>query len=651
MKEQQLFSDFTAGELAPAFKGRPDLQLYNRGASLVTNCIPQIPCGFAFRGGLYRAADNLHGKCVLVPFIISSTVAYILEVGFYGSAGYIRYWLNGELVKSGGPPVESATTYAEADLPALCFAQTSNQIIITHRGYAPRSVTWDGANFSFGTITIAGNAGQVPFQSAGNYPGICAFFNGRLYLASTTNATTTIWASRPYDFEDFTFFDTITTTTKQLRDPIRTWTGNCTNGSAEITSIAAATVTALKVGDRVTGTDIPTDTFIQAKGTTSITLDKTATGAHTAQTFTSYWHDNSIPEYEDVSTTRDVITEGNAFVMELASDQNEQIVGLVAAKDLIVRTTSGERVIPTTITAVDLSCVKETGYGSAAVQAFLFERSMVMVEAGGRTIREYRYTKDGYESPELTFHARSLFESSTIIDIDYQNTPIPTIWAVLASGEMRGCVYSDANGIAAWFRLTTVSGTIESLAVVPGTSGDDLYVSVLRGSTRSMEKLVTTCHLDNCRQATKSAGKVTGITWITGAATVVYNNVHYDVTVAANEATLPSAIPDGSTVYLGKEYTGTVTTMPTQMETPLGPGPMRKRTVTRAIAKVLASYPFKAGTAEASLEQAKFTGPATGDYTIPIRGNWDTEGCVIIRMDEPFDLTVLAVAIEIDTGG
>lgn len=650
MIQQQILMDFTAGELSPAYKGRPDLQIYNRGALLMQNTIPQIPGGFAFRGGLYRVSmDGLAGQCIIYPLIIDTSTSYILEFG----SEYIRFWKDGNLLKNGGTPIQVTTPYTTAQLPELYFTQTGYNLIITHRYHPVKKLTFNSIDdFSFGDMSFTGNAGDVPFQSSGHYPAVCAMYNGRLYLASTTLNPTSIWASKPYDIENFVFFETVESTAKQLREPVNTWTANTTSESAILSNISEDKIATLMVGDKLSGSGIPDTAYIQSIDAVNnqVVMTVGATVTATGVTIRSGWHDPSIPEYEDVTRTRDVITEANAFEIELASDQNEVIIGLVAGKDLVVHTTTGERIIPSGVTATSLACLRQTAYGAAPIQPFLFAESLIFVEAGSKTIREYFYRNESgaYQSPELTFQSGHLFNSK-IKEIDYQNTPLPIIWALLENGEARGCVYSRHNGISGWFRLVTPGAEIKSIAVIPSAEGDQLYCAVRRGVNWSLERLGSEGHLDGSRRLTKSAGQVTGITWLSGAATAVYGSKSYPITITGGSAPLSSEIPNGVEVLVGLPYAGDVVSMPTQVETPLGPGPMRKRAATRALIRVLNSYPPKIGTQ--SLEQAHFTGPASGDYAVPLKGNWDTEGSITVRMDIPFDLHVLAVSVEIDAGG
>lgn len=729
MKQQTYILDFLQGELAPTFKGRFDLETYNHGASLMENVQPEIPGGFSLRGGLFqRSDDTVLGACRLHPFIMSRDRAFVLEF----SVGKLRFWQDGALVRQSGTPISVNTPYAAGDLPKLWFAQTQNVLLITCQSAPIKKLEYDPdtATITFGSLTITGNIGKLPFQpvtdsgNLGDWPAVGAFFNGRFYAMGTKNNPTGIWASKPFEYGNFTMYETLTNQSRQLREAMHLLTGSITSGSTSVTGIPAADVASVKagdtiwgtgivkkdklsftgattdasptitgvssavlaeiaVGDPISGTNIPSttvaskgansltlaanatktesagvfqrdavSTHVQSVGANSLVMDRAATQTLAAQILYTGWADPTIPEYENVTMTRDIVTEGSAFFMELASDTAEEITWAAAGKDLVIGTATGERIIPGDVSAVNLACIRQTGYGGAAIQPFLFAEALLFAEQGGEAIREYYYRDEAgaYQSPEITWQAKHLF-SAGIKELDYQNRPYPTIWAVLGNGELRGCLFSRQHGAAAWYRLTTPGGTIEEIAVVPEGAKDSLYACVLRNGTRRLERLGEEGHLDASRLVTQTAGKVAAAWLPAGSATAVYNNKAYAITIAAGEASLPSEVPDGAQVLVGLPFVGRVRTMPAQAQSALGSAHLRPKAVMRAIARVLECYPFKAGPKEDILERAELAGPATGDYPIQLSGTWDTDGSVLFVMDEPLDVTVLAVAIELDAGG
>lgn len=123
-------TDFTAGEWSPTLEGRVDLERYPRSCRRLENFY-LLSHGAASRrpGTRWKARAAGSGLCLVVKFEFSRTDAYTLEL----TAGKIRFYRNGVRVEtSPGVPLEVVTTYAEAELRELDFAQSNDVLLITH---------------------------------------------------------------------------------------------------------------------------------------------------------------------------------------------------------------------------------------------------------------------------------------------------------------------------------------------------------------------------------------------------------------------------------------------------------------------------------------------------------------------------------------
>lgn len=145
---------FSGGELAPGMWGRTDLPIHARGLRTCRNFFIARDGSAVSRPGTSYVVDTKDGAARavrLVPFIYSDSQSYVLEFGHQ----YIRFISNGVQVKVAGVPVEVVTTYAEADLPRLKFAQSGDVLTIVHPSYPPRELTrtshtsWAIANVVF----------------------------------------------------------------------------------------------------------------------------------------------------------------------------------------------------------------------------------------------------------------------------------------------------------------------------------------------------------------------------------------------------------------------------------------------------------------------------------------------------------------------
>lgn len=191
---------FGGGELTPALWGRTDLQKYKTGLKTARN-VNIIPQGGTRNrpGTAYIAkAGNSANKVRLIPFIASTTQAYIIELGnfyarFYTAdaqvlASGVPAWVTatayivGNFVTNGGTTyyclvahtsgtfatdlangdwvVQTAyqipTPYASADIFNVKFAQSADVLYMAHPSYAPQQLTFNsGASWvmaAFGFI-------------------------------------------------------------------------------------------------------------------------------------------------------------------------------------------------------------------------------------------------------------------------------------------------------------------------------------------------------------------------------------------------------------------------------------------------------------------------------------------------------------------
>jgi hypothetical protein len=128
---------FAAGMLSPRLRGRVDLQQYPAGAEDLTNASVQTQGGASKRpGSYYIAAPGSTARVRLVPFIVSSAVAYVLEFGNL----YLRIHRNRALLTDGTDPLEITTPYLLAQLRSLKFAQSADVLTIFHPSHQPRQL-------------------------------------------------------------------------------------------------------------------------------------------------------------------------------------------------------------------------------------------------------------------------------------------------------------------------------------------------------------------------------------------------------------------------------------------------------------------------------------------------------------------------------
>lgn len=126
---------------------------------------------------------------------------------------------------------------------------------------------------------------------------------------------------------------------------------------------------------------------------------------------------------------------------------------------------------------------RQTAYGSKEIQALLLANAVLFVDAQGRKVRGAQYIFEkgeagGYDAPDYTMLAEHITESG-IVDMAYQQNPYPILWAWRTDGKMIGMLFEPGQKVWGWFSLD-VGGDVESVAVIPGVTEDEVWIIVKR---------------------------------------------------------------------------------------------------------------------------------------------------------------------------
>lgn len=128
-------TSFAAGILSRRLRGRVDLQQYQAGAADITNGRVQTQGGIARRPGSYHVAAP-PAQPRLVPFVVSSAVAYVLEFSNLS----LRIYRNRALLTDGTDPLALTTPWTLAQLRTLKFAASADVLTIFHPSHQPRQL-------------------------------------------------------------------------------------------------------------------------------------------------------------------------------------------------------------------------------------------------------------------------------------------------------------------------------------------------------------------------------------------------------------------------------------------------------------------------------------------------------------------------------
>lgn len=478
MFQKPIIYDFTAGELSPKFSGRSELEIYNKGCLTLHNWVPFSQGGVRTRPGTkYLGTTQLAGGVAvparLIPFVVDETHAFVVEF----TNGFIQVWQSGAVIASA-----IVSPYLTADLFQIQFCKVCNELYLVHPAHPIQVFTWTGGvNFTITPLTIysmqnvpawvaltayvqddivhglaagalrvyrcitagtsAGAGGpvteedditdgtvhwtweySVPFSAASNYPSAIAHFNGRMFYGGFINERQTVWASCPWDYGNFNYFDMITYTTKRLKDEA-TWANPL----------------------------VPE--------TEDVTFNRSVYGEGNAFQF-------------------EIASDQEDSIYWLASAET-LIIGTSTAEWIVPPTITALDIQAKIRSRIGSAQIQAFMFGDAPVfvqgngaSAFLREYAYLSQSAQ-------------LSSPDLTYAAEQMMDTG-VVQMDFCQLPQPTLFLVTVEGEIAALLYNKQYGVVAWYHIRLdqdLAGTInkiESVCVIPGTIDDDIYIVVNR---------------------------------------------------------------------------------------------------------------------------------------------------------------------------
>ena len=157
---------------------------------------------------------------------------------------------------------------------------------------------------------------------------------------------------------------------------------------------------------------------------------------------------------------------------------------LVPLNELVVLTSGGGWRVGSGTEAFTLFTMRvrpQEQRGASNVRPVIVGESIVYVQASGDLIRDLSFSSEmeGYSGSDLSILARHLFESYTIVDMAYAQSPLTTVWFVRSDGALLALTYLKEHKIWAWSQHST-DGLIESVCTVREGSEDILYAVINR---------------------------------------------------------------------------------------------------------------------------------------------------------------------------
>jgi len=372
------------------------------------------------------------------------------------------------------------------------------------------------------------------------------------------------------------------------------------------------------------------------------------------------------------------LVDDDAISLEILSGQVNEIRWIAEGRDLLLGTTGATRIITAQdgnkpFSATNAKQDRQTTFGSAAVQPVQVGNATIYADYHGLTFREFVYSleSNSYISPELTILCSHLLTSG-IKEVAYAQTPDPVIWIVCNDGSLVSLTYERNQKVVAAARqeLGGTDVSVESVAVIPGSDRDEVWLIVSRTIDSATKKYVERLNapfldddvedgifLDSAATYSGAAtGTVTGLDHLEGetVSALADGVVFTGLTVSSGQITLPDSAT-ATKIHVGLPYTSTAVTLRPSQGTRDGAAFGRLNRAVRVIVDVYRSLGLRVGGSarqEAFLQRR--AGEAMDEQTplrtllkrVPIDHSREDNGEVTIVSDAPLPALVRGINIK-----
>jgi len=691
---KSIFTDFSAGELSEKVKGRFDLPAYRKGCLTLENMFVTSTGMVTKRPGTKYVGScrGLTNAPRILPFVYSDTESYLVEL----IAGAVQVWRGGAVVASSTSP-----TWSAAEIWDIQYVQDHRGIYMVHPSHAPVSLirtatdtfTYSSINFLYflgGTLTshdTKNTIGLTTLEATANVSTLGAAVNqqgqlrvkhatgqyddytytsytGAIFsglspaLARTYDNTDSIIVAQMYDSDNGSSVPFAGASNYPRAISIfagRFWFGGSNLDRQRIWASAA-------YGDTVDTGQLYLDMRMQKILISRRTEQKPSDTPWTAA---------DEPETETVIYTRAVISDDVGIQIDIASDQNDAILWMAPGRDLFVGTTAAEWVIPRAVTARSPQATLESRAGSSDIQPHYVWDIMPFLQSSKKQVRAYRYTEEGggYKPPELTRTADHILGATGAVEYDVQKEPRCMVYFPRLDGQMAALTYEPDAGVLAWQRFLHSDATFTSVAVIPESGEEAVYVTVKRGTSYYLEKFADAFpaaqaniqYMDSLYDITADdlslnagSGTFQGCTWLASLTITVVE----DGIVAGTESVDASGDVDlsaytGSQVYIGLPFTHKLETMPISQMLE-GPLPLDDKRIVRAIIRLYKSLTLKvihdSWTVADADDYSLGTAWISDSVEVGFPGDVDKDATLRIVGTDAYPLSIQAITLEIDVG-
>ena len=494
---------FSSGIISTELFSRIDFSKLQSGLKQCENFEIRPAGGATFRAGT-KFVSETKGQTdpvALIPFILSRDSGYCLEFG----ENYIRVYKDGEPVLNNGSRVEIVTTYTEAELKELKYAQENNKMYIVHKNHCPAILTcnsdtsWSLTNMVFEPSVSTITSVSIAKETAKD-PNTVVDYDGWQYAVSV---------------EDKDGKEGMATKSNVITSDIDLLNQNIT--------LTIATPISMNAGDSILIYRIFRGEFFliyrlpYVSGTSTYTFKDIGFQQDTTraikESFTSFSNSNypaavgfwnqrlifantpsnpntiygsRVGVYDDFTNTV-LNNQDEAFELTLNSSTSDFITDVVTMDDLIIMTQSKIwRIVGTS--PMNMQAYIESYSGSSGLRPFVYKKSILYVDSSKNTVSNfiYSYELNGYTGQNLDVLCRDLLDGYSINDVSFRDTPFGVLYVVRNDGMLLGLTYLKEENVYAWHQHKT-DGSFENVCCIDKSLTDSVYVVVNRNGKKYIE--------------------------------------------------------------------------------------------------------------------------------------------------------------------
>lgn len=478
-----IYTAFVSGEVSPFIKGRTDVAQYYNSCETLENILIR-PYGPVINtpGTRFIAEVKDSSKATrLLRFVFNRSDAFIIELG----EGYFRFYTDqGQVESAPSTPYELANTYTESELFEIQYSQVNDVIYLTHKDHPPRKLTrlaadsWTLTDIDFlGGPYLDDNITSTTITpSADTGTGITLTASSGIFTANHVGA---LWKIKDGHVK-ITAYSSSTSVTADVRANQDGTAGNLNTGPGATTDWAEGAWSAER--------GYPARCVFHER---RFFVARTDYQPQRIWGSKSFVYDDFFPGSAD----------DDALNIPIASDEANEIQWLLGGTSLAVGTFGGEFVVfsgtstAEPLTPSNVVAIKQTGWGSRAIQPKKVNNYIYYIQRFGRKVRElfYFWDNDNYKSLDATILAEHITESG-VVDVAYQQNPDSIIWCVREDGQIATLTREIDQQVQAWSRQITEDGDglYESIASIPNSTEpyDEVWTVVNRTVSSTTKRYI-----------------------------------------------------------------------------------------------------------------------------------------------------------------